>query len=164
MNMEEVRQELTAAFPQWFISAAEHNDVSLGHVMKFSPTRWFFPDCSVDYTDYGERIYQVFLLVDIDSALADLLARPPGSFHYPGVTLSLPGKWEELNITQIRDCLWHALDEWFTYFDYRVAFDINWAEYNRGQVPGDLRVGCQLEGFSARHNIQFLHEPDAEHS
>ena len=156
MNLEEVREELTVIFPRWFLSAAEHHEVSLGQVMRFSTSRWFFPDCSVDYTESGERVYQVFLLVDIDSALEDLLAHPPGSFHYPGVTLSYPADWEKLDTTQIRDCLWHALDKWFTYFDYQVAFEINRVEYNRGQVPGDLRAGCQLEGFSTGHNIQFL--------
>lgn len=162
--MEEVRQELTTVFPQWFISAAEHHEVSLGQVIRFSTSRWFFPDCNVVCTDNGERVYQVFLLVEIDSTVENLLAHPPGSFHYPGATLSYPAAWEELDTTQIRDCLWHALDEWFTYFDYHVVFEIDQVEYNRGQEPGDLRVGCQLEGFSTRHNIQFLHELDAKPS
>lgn len=162
--MEEVRQELTTVFPQWFISAAEHHEVSLGQVIRFSTSRWFFPDCNVVYTNNGERVYQVFLLVEIDSTVENLLAHPPGSFHYPGATLSYPAAWEELDTTQIRDCLWHALDEWFTYFDYHVVFEIDQVEYNRGQEPGDLRVGCQLEGFSTRHNIQFLHELDAKPS
>lgn len=162
--MEEVRQELTTVFPQWFISAAEHHEVSLGQVIRFSTSRWFFPDCNVVYTNNGERVYQVFLLVEIDSTVENLLAHPPGSFHYPGATLSYPAAWEELDATQIRDCLWHALDEWFTYFDYHVVFEIDQVEHNRGQEPGDLRVGCQLEGFSTRHNIQFLHELDAKPS
>ena len=94
--MEEVRQELTTVFPQWFISAAEHHEVSLGQVIRFSTSRWFFPDCNVVYTNNGERVYQVFLLVEIDSTVENLLAHPPGSFHYPGATLSYPAAWEEL--------------------------------------------------------------------
>lgn len=147
------RDELTRIFPQWFVSAAEENAVLLGKVMRFSPTTWFFPDCSVNYDDVT---YGVQLLVDADSVITDLLANKPGSFHYPGLDLDFPTHWGALSTKQLQDCLWHALDNWFSYLPHRAGFAITMREFNRGEVPGDIRVGCYLKAFSAGHNIQFL--------
>ena len=149
------RDELIRIFPQWFISAAEHHDYVPGQVMKFSPGRWFFPDFSFTY---DENDYVVMLFVDVDALVDELLAHEPGSFHYPGMTLKFPEKWNELNEKHIQDCLWHALEEWFFYFDYRVGFATGIKEENRGQILGGLRSACYFDAFSDRPNIQFLTE------
>ncbi|ANE03225.1 hypothetical protein [Corynebacterium crudilactis] len=147
------RGELLRIFPQWLSAAAEHRDFVLGDVMKFSSRQWFFPDFHFIYDD---KDFIVPLYVDCASLIEDLLAHKPGSFHFPGVELSFPKDWNELNQQQIHDCLWHALDDWFYYVDYRVGSAMDWQKYNRGQVPGDLRVGCLFEVFSEKPNLQFL--------
>lgn len=149
------RDELTRIFPRWFISAAEHHNYLPGQVMKFSPGRWFFPDFSFTY---DETDYVVMLFVDIDALVDELLAHKPGSFHFPGMALTFPEKWDELNEKNIQDCLWYTLDEWFIYFNYWVGSDTDSQKYNRGQVPGDLRTACYFDTFSGRPNIQFRSE------
>ncbi|MGC2864137.1 hypothetical protein ACMG4H_04640 [Corynebacterium glutamicum] len=153
----QAREELERIFPQWLVSAAENRDFSIGQAMKFSPKRWLFPDFSFTYDDQD---FVMPLIVDFDSLINDLLANRPGAFHYPGATLSFPNEWEDLSRKQIQDCLWNALEGWFYYVAYYIGWAVDWRKYERGQVPGDLRIGCLFEVFSSsRPNLQFLSEP-----
>ncbi len=153
----QAREELERIFPQWFVSAAENRDMSVGQAMKFSPKRWLFPDFSFSYDDQD---FVMPLIINFDSLINDLLAHQPGFFHYPGVTLSFPNEWEDLSRKQIQDCLWNALEGWFFYVDYYIGWAVDWRKYERGQVPGDLRIGCLFEVFStSKPNLQFLSDP-----
>ncbi|OKX81745.1 hypothetical protein [Corynebacterium glutamicum] len=154
---KQAREELERIFPQWLVSAAENRDISIGQAMKFSPKMWLFPDFSFRYDDQD---FVVPLIVDFDSLVNDLLAHQPGAFHYPGATLSFPNEWEDLSYKQIQDCLWHALEGWFYYIEYYIGSAVDWRKYERGQVPGDLRIGCLFEAFSSsRPNLPFLLDP-----
>lgn len=77
----QAREELERIFPQWFVSAAENRDMSVGQAMKFSPKRWLFPDFSFSYDDQD---FVMPLIINFDSLINDLLAHQPGAFHYPG--------------------------------------------------------------------------------
>ena len=154
---KQAREELERIFPQWFVSAAENRDMSVGQAMKFSPKRWLFPDFSFSYDDQD---FVVPLIINFDSLINDLLAHQPGAFHYPGVTLSFPNNWEDLSHKQIQGCLWNALEEWFYFLEIYTWSAVDQRKYEHGQVPGDLRIGCLFEVFSSsRPNLQFLTDP-----
>ncbi|AGF72463.1 hypothetical protein [Corynebacterium halotolerans] len=134
-NAESIRNHLIEAFPVWVRAAADESGFHLGEAMKFSATRFFFPDCTVpvggDIYIGNQRLSQIRvpLFIDSESVIDDLLDHEPGSFSLAD-GVAFVSSWKVATPDQAQDCLWYALDSWFMTFAYAAEFEVGMRERN----------------------------------